>query len=190
MTRKPQAAFTLPEVLVVIALVAVMSSLLAGIFLSNNRFYENQSGEIQAVSAARQAADYLNEAGRASTSLSASIVYSWTTYTQGANLVIFQMPALDASKAIIAGTYDYVILGRDPDNPFPTRLIYIVSAAPGSYRKSRLVELSNKLASINFTYDNADPNIARNINYDLTLTYAGRTPGSETVHGGVSLRNK
>src|SRR3989344_3878698 len=181
--KNRHGGFTVAEILVVIAILAVISVLLVGIFLANSRFYENQSGEIQAVSATRLATDYLNDAGRASVSLAASIIYSGTTYTQGPTLVIFKMPALDTSKNIISGSYDYIVLGRDPGNT--SRLVYVVSASAGSYRKSRLLELSNKLTSINFTYDNADPNIAKNVNYDVTLTYDGRTPGTEKIYGGV-----
>lgn len=180
--------FTLAEVIVVTALLAILMTLGVGIFLSNNRFYETQTGEVTSINSTRQAGDKINEYTRTALAFVTSRVHNSITYTAGAQTLILQLPAVDSSSEIIAGVYDYVIVSIDPNNS--SRLILIVDSNPFSDRPAQLLELTNKLSILNFTYDNADLALARKVNYQIKVQETTRYPASEEVFGAASLRNK
>lgn len=180
--------FTLAELLVVVALAAILMMFGAQIFLMNNRFYENQTQEILSVNSTREAADRINEYGRAASSFVNSYVYSSVTYNTGAQTVIFRLPSINSSGGVISGVFDYVIVSVDPGNS--SRLVLIVDPGAGSVRRARNLQLTDKLVAINFTYDNTDLALAKKVTYDFTVMYPGRSAASEQVHGAVNFRNK
>ena len=179
--------FTLVEVLVVTALVVVLVLIGTGVFLANNLFYENQTGKVSAVNATREAADRIAQFGRGAESLVSTYTYASITYNTGTGTVIFKLPSLDASDQIISGTYDYAMVTLDPVSP--SKLWLIVDANPTSSRPERTLLLTDKLTSINFTYNNPDLTIANSVTYNLVVTSAGRNPATEQVYGRVTLRN-
>ncbi len=185
--RKP-AGFTLVELLVVVALFAILVILIVGIFLSNSRFYETQTGEVRAINATREAADRLNEYTRGAIEFVSSYVYNSVNYTSGTGTVILKLPSLDAAKNVIANTYDYVIFGANPNAS--NRLELIVDPHPSSIRLPRVLQVSDKLTAVNFTYDNPDFAQARRVSYDMQVTEFGRSQASEQVFGSATLRNK
>lgn len=174
--------------LVVIAIASVLSVFAAGIFIANNRLYQNQSGEITAVSATRQIADRVNEYGRTAVGIVASRAYGGTTYTTSAETVIFQVPSVDASNQIIANTYDYAFVTKDLSNA--SRLLLMLEVNAASARLARNTELTDKLSIVSFTYDNATPSLANNVTYRVKVDTGGRSPGIEDLRGGITLRNK
>jgi prepilin-type N-terminal cleavage/methylation domain-containing protein len=182
------SGFTLSEILVVTALMAILVVLGVGIFLSSNQFYQTQSGGVRFNNEAREAADQLVLYVRTAIAFVPSHVYNSVTYTTGANLIVLQLPSLDSSNQIIPNTYDYAIIGQDPNNS--ARLILTVAPDPASNRHGRFLELSNKLNSINLSYDNSDFNLAHAVDYQFSLADSGRFPASEQISGSVTLRNK
>ena len=186
--KKSRFGFTLAEVLVVIGLIAILSVFAVGIFLSNNQFYQTQSGEINSIVSTRLISDRINEYGRVANSIVASRAFSGATYTTGAETVIFQIPSVNGSGGIIAGTYDYVVVSEDLSDA--TRLRLILDPNASSARISRDIELTTNLTSVSFTYSDADPTLAKNVNYEVRVTEGGRYQSTERVTGGVTLRNK
>ena len=159
-----------------------------GVLISNNRFYSSQSGEIKSINSTREAGDKINEFARSANSFVVSHIYSSVTYTTGSALVVFQIPSIDSSGGIVASTYDYAIIGQDPNDS--SRLLMVMDADAASDRKDRLVELSDKLSSISFIYDNIDLSLAKNIIYDITVTEdLGANPASEHVTSSATIRN-
>lgn len=179
--------FTLSEILVVIALLTVLIAVGVRIFFSNNLFYENQTGKIDSIRAAREAADRLGEYGRLAAAIESSYTYNSVNYSSGVSTVIFRVPSLDSNGAIIAGVYDFAIITASTTPAGSLELL--VDASPGSSRPSRTLLLSNKVSSVAFTYDDPTPALAKNITYDLTITQTGRFPALERVRGSVTLRN-
>lgn len=179
--------FTLVEIIVVVAISVVLILVGTGIFLSNGRFYENQKGEIMSVNATREAADRVNEFARGADSILSSRIFGGTNYTTDAAGVIFRLPAIDSSGNLLAAAYDHIFFGRDPGNA--SRLLLIVDGAAGSLRGSRTLEVSNRLAAVTLAYDDADPTLAGQVIYTITVTETGRSPGSEEVTGTATLRN-
>lgn len=182
------AGFTLVEILVVTGLVGILMVIGVAIYLANNRFYETESGEIFSVANTRDAADKISEYGRLAAGLVSSHVYASVTYNTGATAAVFRVPSINSSGQIITGTYDYVVIGRDPENS--SRLILILDADPGSSRTERTLQLTDKLAALSFTYDDADPSFAKNMNFEIRVTQTGRYPATEQIYGGVTFRNK
>lgn len=179
--------FTLAEVLVVIFLFVILIMTVVGIFLYNNRFYENQSGEIASIHAAREASDRVNEFARQALFIESSYTYNSVNYNTGPGTVIFRLPALEADDDIIVGVYDYAVIGASSTVP---NLLELISAPhPSSARPARYLLLSDKLTALTFTYDNANLALAKNISYDITVTETGRHPAEERVRGSATLRN-
>ena len=180
--------FTLAEILVVTAIAAILMVVGVAIYLSNNRFYQNQSAEIRVVSNTRQAADRISEFGRNAVGIESSYVYDSVTYATGATAAVLKVPSINSSGGVISETYDYIIVAQDPDDS--SRLILIADPAPGSNRAERVLELTDRLDLINFIYDNVTPSLAKNVNFQIRVRDNGPFPASEEVYGGVTLRNK
>lgn len=180
--------FTLAEVLVVTALFAILAVLGAEIFLQNNRFYETQGGEILSISATRESGNKIEEFTRMGIAFENSHAYAGTTYTLGPTAVVVKMPAVDAAGNVISGAFDYAIVAANP--VAAAKLEFILDADAASARRDRLVLLSDKLSSLNFTYDNADPAAARQVEYEIAIQQTGRNPAGERLYGRVTLRNK
>ncbi|MDP3741452.1 MAG: hypothetical protein Q8R08_03975 [bacterium] len=179
--------FTLAEILVVTFLFVLLIMIGVGIFLYNNRFYENQSGEIASIQASREATDRINEFARLALAFAPNHVYNSISYTTGSTTVVFRLPAIEADDDIIAGVYDYVIIAAS--STAPNLLELISSPHPSSSRLGRYLLLTDKLTSITFTYDDANLPLAKNVFYDLTITETGRHPAKERVRGSATLRN-
>ncbi len=176
------------EVLVVTFLLAILVTLGVGIFLSNNKFYENESGKVLNNNATREAADRINEYTRAATKFAASRVYDGVNYATGATVLVLEIPAINSQGQIISGIFDYVIVAQDPNAA--NRLILIVDPHPSSLRLPRFHELTPALTSLSFTYDNSDLSLARKVDYTIKVRQTGRYPASDQIAGSASLRNK
>lgn len=188
MNKSFLTGFTLAEILIVCGLFAILITIGAGIFLSHNRFYENQAGEISSINSTREAADRINEYARAAIILVSSYTYNSVLYTSGSQIVIFGLPAIDSANNIIEGSFDYVIIGANPVHP--NRMELIVDPNPSSARIARNLLLTDRLTSLTFTYDNQDFSQVRKISYEFRVTDIGRSPGTERVFGSSTLRNK
>jgi len=185
--RNP-SGFTLAELVVVIGLFGILLVLGFGILLSNYRFYANQSDEIRAVNATREAGNRLSELARGAGAFVVSYTYGSTTYTTGPTTVILQIPSIDSSDAIIVGSFDYGIVTQDLVSS--NRLIIITDPDPQSARRERTLELTDKLTGFLLTYDNSDLALAKNVEYEITVTYdAAASPATEHVVGAATLRN-
>ncbi len=180
--------FTLAEVLVVTGLMSILISLGVGIFLANNKFYQNQTGKVLNVNVTREAADRINEYTRLGITFATSHIYNLVTYTTGPETLILQIPSVESDGDIISGVFDYVIITKDLGAA--NRLLLIVDSHPSSSRLARFYEITSALTSLSFTYDNADLSLARKVAYQIDVLQAGRYPASEQINGSASLRNK
>lgn len=187
MKKNQKLGFTLAEILVVTFLFVILTMIGAGIFLYNNRFYESQTGEIASIHAAREAGDKINEFARQALAIETAYTYNSVNYSTGSGMVVFRLPSIEADDDIIAGVYDYVIIGAS--STAPNLLELISSPHPSSLRPGRYLLLSDKLTALIFTYDNVNLALAKNIIYDITVRETGRNPAQERVRGSATLRN-
>lgn len=180
--------FTIAELVVVTALTAVLMLVGVEIYLTNNKFSENQTSKISAINAVREIADRIYEYGRPAQSLVASYTYNSDIYSTGAETVIFEIPSIDAVGALIPSAYDHAIISVDPDNA--ARLMLFVDPAGSSARPARSVQLTDHLTLASFTYDSADPAAAAEVTFQVRVTEGIKNPATEQVYGEVFLRNK
>lgn len=184
-----RSGFTLVEILVITALAALMIVLGTGIFFLTNRFYESQTAQIFATTAAREIGDRISEYTRLAQNFTPSYVYDGTTYTTDSQTLILELQAVDSSDNFLAGVYDYVIFAQSPW--ISSELELIVDPGAGSARLPRRLRLTDKLVNLTFSYDNADLALARRAVYDFTVTdTTGRYPATQTLSGSGTLRNK
>src|SRR5689334_16825309 len=101
--------FTLVEILIVVALVAVSSMVLADMFIGHNRLYRTQTAELNVTGDARTSLDdidgYVRQANRT--------LDSYSTYIAGSEVLILQIQSINSSNQLIAGTFDYVVYYLD-----------------------------------------------------------------------------
>ena len=90
--------------------------------------------------------------------------------------VIFELPSVDASGSIIAGTYDYVGIHASS-----TEAYRLVDAAPTSSRVDEKKRLTNVLDAVSFSYDDANFSLVTNITASATT--------SSVVRGETMLTN-
>lgn len=186
--RKSGAGFTLAEILVVVSLFTVAVLVITSVYFSNNQFYNQENVKTILQNSSREAADKIMEFGRLAVTFVNTYTIGSTVYTADSELVIFRIPSIDGSNNIIAGTYDYAVIGKNPSNPL--RFELIVDANPASSRKSRSLLFSDKLLSLVFAYDNPDFSLARKMDYNFSLQQIGKTTVTQTMAGSVTLRNK
>ena len=176
--------FTLAEVIVVIALMAVLSIFLVGIFFANSRFYASQSDQIRSDQNSRTIADRMEEYGR----VAVSVMATTTGYTTDSDTVVFRIPSLNGTGQVIADTYDVIVFTKDLVNA--NEFKWVLSPNAASSRPAIDSTLTEKLQSVSFTYDNVNMGLVRNMNYALQIQQSGRYNSSIQLNGGITLRNK
>ncbi len=178
---KSYGGFTLIEMVIVIALVAIASMVLADMFVSHNRLYRTQTAELNVTGDARTALDdidsYVRQANRT--------MESYSTYTAGSQVLILQIQSINSSKQLISATYDYVVY-------------YLVSGSlyrqvipnAASTRTAVTKKIANNVTALTFTYNDANYPQVTKVTTDMTLLEnAGIQNRTISISSQASLRS-
>ena len=144
-----QRAFTLIEIVIVIGLFAIMVLGIAQLYIVFGRVITMQSSSISVTLGGSAIVDTVRVAGLRCCVVQ-SHTFSGVSYNSGTTTAIFELPAIDASGAIIVGTFDYVGIYVSSTTVYRT-----VDAAVGSSRTSGTKVLTDSLGALTFTYDTA-----------------------------------
>lgn len=178
-------AFTLVEVIITVALSVVLVLAIAQLYIVYGRAIEFQQSSIAITLGGSSIMDSVRSAGLQAGHVVASHTFSGVVYTSGTTTAIFELPAIDASGAIIASTYDYIGIATSSTNAYR-----LVDAAAGSARISGQKKLTSNLNAISFTYDNSDFSLVKSITVDATTTAVVREQAAQThLREHVYLRN-
>lgn len=178
-------AFTLIEVVITVALFAVLMFGLSQLYLVNNRVVTLQRSTMGVALDAGSIVDAVRLAASQADHVVASHTFSGVPYTSATTTVVFELPAVDASGSIIANTYDYIAIYSSGANVYR-----VIDAAPGSDRLSGMKQLADVLGGISFTYDTASfPSVASvTVNATTTALVKGQTTQAH-LREHIYLRN-
>lgn len=179
-------AFSLIEVIIVVAISALVAGALANIFFYYNSSYLYQNASVNVSSSAASFLNEMSELALQAKTISTSRAVSGTTYTTGSTTVVFELPAMNSSGDVLPNAYDYAILYATS-----THLYRILDVHGSSVRKASTVQYSDVLSNLTLTYDNATPANATSITVDLSTatTSRGKTAATQ-LKQTVYLRNK
>lgn len=178
-------AFTLIEVLITIALFAVLIAAITQLYVVFGRMVSLEQSTIGASLSVSSVVDAVRVAGLEAGAVVNTHTFSGVGYSSGTTTVLFELPAIDASGVPIPDAYDYI--GVHATGASVYRL---VDAAPGSFRTSGTKRLTSVLDELRFTYDAPDFASVTSVTVDATTSAvaAGET-AFRHLRGNVFLRN-
>ena len=176
-----QRAFSLIEIVIVIAIVGVCGLVIADLFIGHNRLYKTETAELNITGDARESLDDVDNFVR----LANRTLSSYSTYTAGPQVLILQIQSINASNQLIAGTYDNVVYYMVGSNFF--RQIFPDAA---SSRIATTKKLGSNVNSLVFTYNNVNYTLVTQVTTDLTVQEnAGLQSRAITLSSKSKLRN-
>lgn len=173
--NKMKKGFTLVEIIVVFAFVAIISLILANIIIRYTGFYNRQQAEVSANTDNRLILDDIYSVARQSVSVVNSIIVSGQTFTTSTNTLIVKLPSVNSAGEPITNTFDHFIFYQDASDQKLFRRRIVPDAL--SFRPAAFSVLTSNLQTIAFSYDNVDPQLATVITAAITTT---KTEGGET----------
>jgi len=173
--------FTLIETVMIVALAVLLLLATVQLYLVYNRSLSAQKSTISVMLGSGNLVDAVYTAALQADHVVASHTFSGLLLTTGTSIVVFELPTVDSSGAILA-TFDYVGFYASGTSAYRA-----VDAAVGSARASGTKQLTSVLQALTFTYDNATPSLVSNVTMDATTTQAGAT--SNHIRKQTYLRN-
>ncbi|MFA5997800.1 MAG: prepilin-type N-terminal cleavage/methylation domain-containing protein [Candidatus Paceibacterota bacterium] len=177
--------FSLIELVITIALSVILMLAIAQLYVVYGRVIAFQKSSIDVALGGSGIMDAARAAGLQARRVVAAHTFSGVAYASGTTTAIFELPAIDASGAIIAGAYDYIAISASGTNAYR-----LTDAAPGSARLSGEKRLTGVLDALSFAYDNPSfPSVA-SVTVDAT-TSATRNGETAYTHlrSHIYLRN-
>lgn len=154
--------FTLVETFIVVGISVVALVALTNLFLIFNSTYGNQQVFMAVAGSASTAMNAFEAAILPADQVLASHDFSGTVYSSSATTLVLELPSVDSSGNIIAGTKDYIAFYSSS-----ATLYRLTQAGAGSIRASGLTQLSTTLNSLSFTYDNGDSTKVTSVTADI-----------------------
>lgn len=179
-------AFTLVEILVVLAIVSFIVAAITDLLLHYNSTLTLQQATIDVDMSANQVVYEVEQAALQASAISASHTFGSATYYSGSSALVLQVPSIDSSGNIISGSNDYIAFFATST----TNAYEVVDAAVGSSRGDTTRLLSDVLSTLTFTYGTTTPANATSTTVDVvTSTMVGTTTISRHLDEQVYLRN-
>ncbi len=138
--------FSLFEVLITSLIGLLISGYIISIFVKNTGLAYQQSTTVSAGLDINQSLGQITSYIKQAESVSAS----YSSYTTSSDVLVLQLPSLDASGNILSGVSDYVVITPDSTNKQILRLLVFPNSS--SSRKSANIVLSTLLKNIAFVY--------------------------------------
>ncbi|MEK7086215.1 MAG: prepilin-type N-terminal cleavage/methylation domain-containing protein [Patescibacteria group bacterium] len=177
--------FTLVEVLITTALFTALMVAVVQLYVVYGRVILFQKSSIGIVLGGSSIVDAVRMAGLQATHVVASHSFSGASYNSGTMTAIFELPAINASGAIITSAYDYIGISASSTNVYR-----LIDAAPGSARVSGTKQLTTVLGALSFTYDNTSFPSVTSVIVDATTTAILKGSTAQThLRERIYLRN-
>jgi len=177
--------FTLIEVLVTVALSAVLILAITQLYLVYGRIIMSQTSSIDVTLGGSNIIDAARAAGLQAKRVVATHAFSGTNYSSGTTTAIFELPAIDVSGALITNTYDYIGIHASSTNAYR-----LIDAAPGSSRMSGTKRLTDVLGALSFAYDSPSFPSVTSVTVDATTSAVVRGETLQMhLRGHIYLRN-
>lgn len=180
MVSKP--GFSIIEVVSGFALIGLVSILIASLYFAHFRLFSNQNTSIEVSSQNKTALNEMINQIRESQSV-VSTCSACAGDTTGSTVLVLRLWPINASGEPFdpgASAYDYMVYKRDTtDN---AKLIKKTLPDATSTRANQTKTISSNVSNLQFSYDNADPNLITEVTVELT--------NSETLNGKTQTSNQ
>lgn len=178
-------AFTFIEVVITVALFSLLTLAITELYIMYGRITLFQQSSIAVVLGGSSIVDTVHTAGLQALQVVATHIFSGVEYNSGTTTALFELPAIDASGAIIPNAYDYIGIATSSTSAYR-----LVDAAQGSARVSGEKRLTDVLEALRFTYDNPSFPLVTSVTVDATTSATVRGDVTQThLRGSVYLRN-
>jgi|GEM_PF-513181 len=208
--RRPARGMTLIEMLIVVALSAVIMIALLSLYMAGQKYFFNQNSRADTIEESRMPMAWLSRDIRdASQVHEGAVVVNGQTFATSANCLVLDVPSIDGTGLIIAGSVDYVVYSY---SSALHQLLRIVSPNGGVRPSARRVMADNLVSDgagglpFKLKYFRSDGTTEVTSGYEdatngafiveVELTSQGRSiqrgsqPFTETVRTQAKLRNK
>jgi len=173
---------TLVEVLVAMAISALLLAALTNLFGTFNALYNYQNASRHTADASGAVLHAVEEAATPADRILSTHDFSGTSYGSNAGSLVLEIPSINASGVLVSGQYDYVAFYRAGTSAYR-----VTNVSIGSARRSGTTRLGDTVVSLNFTYDNSDVTQAKAVTIDVVASTTVR--GAQTTsHLSETLR--
>lgn len=186
---KKRCGATILEGLIVVAILAVIFTLLAAIFVGQATFFQRENARLDSALDNTRALNDILMQSREALMVMPTLSIDSVLYTSGTEQLILKLYSLNAAGAFITSSFDYVVYYRNAI--YPNKLMKKVAPALASSRTAVTKSLDNNVSALNFSYNSPDFNqVDRITAYLETAKMAAGTNfvTSSTIH--TILRNK
>ncbi len=191
-TKSRAQGLTLIEVVISLAIVAVILVALLSLYTTGQKYFINESARAATIEASRYPLAWITRDVKEAT----GVVSAWDVYATSSNSLVLQLPSVDSSGVIIdiATNFDYIIYRVNSN-----KLERIIDALDGVSARSdgSRVLAENVNSMVISYYDSAGGVLTSGFeaatNLSLALTTSRQGLGrtfQETLSTGVKLRNK
>lgn len=199
--RRPASGMTLIEILIVVAISAIIMIALLSLYMAGQKYFYNQNSRADAIEGSRMPMTWISRDVRDANQVhdTAVTAYNGTSYNSGANTIVLDTPSIDVSGLIITGSTDYIIYTYDATT---RRLLRIVSPTAGVRSNDTRIMADNLVGTpFALTYYDQNGNVitstlsnAFTVEIELTAQSRAIQRGGqnfvETVRTQAKLRNK
>lgn len=141
MTASRPRGMTLIELLIGVALSALLLIALLALYIEGQKQFFNQNSRADTIDEIRTDMARISRDIRDAANVAVSTTaYDGQQYTTGADCVVLETPSLDGSGLIIPGSVDHIIYSYDSGN---NRLVRIVSPQGGTRQSQRTIQAVN-----------------------------------------------
>jgi type II secretory pathway component PulJ len=184
--HRTQNGFTIIEVVIVIGLSTILLIGLMQLYEWHQRSFLFEEAKVLTTTDVRKTMQSMSEYIAQASSIQASRAFGTTTYTTGSQVIVLQVPSINASDTVIANTYDYIAFHLTNGEVYQ-----IIEPASGSTRQVVNRRLADNVQTFTLTYDNATPASASAVTIDIVATISTRAgEASTSLSDTIFLRNQ
>lgn len=161
--RKIKKGFTVLELTIAMALLAILSVIIATIVIRSGIIFEKQTGSVEVGLSNRFVLDDIAQQVRTAKLVESNFTGDGQNFTTGTDTLILKLPSIDNSGAAIANTFDRVVYylnaGKINKKVFPDA---------ASSRKKITQILTTTTKTLKFAYNNSNVASTSAVTVDLT----------------------
>lgn len=170
--------FTLIEVSVVLFFAGLLLVVMFNLYDWHSKIYSYQQAYVRVSTGNRQVVSTMQDYITQSYKVLSSATINGVNYTTGSDVLVLQLPALDANNNVIFGLWDKVAFYKSGFNIFIQ-----VEPDPGSSRLNLNKILNDSVQSFVLTYNNVNLSLVNKVTLSLTSAAQAR---SQTVSSGMT----
>jgi type II secretory pathway pseudopilin PulG len=193
---------TLIELLIVVAISAVIMIALLSLYMAGQKYFFNEDAKADAIEDSRMPMTWISRDVREALQVVATHgAYTTTTGTPSqSDVIVLEVPSIDpGTGGLMTGSQDYIIYRRNP--AYPEKLERIIEAAAGTGRQSRTRVMADAVNAFGLIYYKQDgitqaSTITDTFIVDVTLSSTKKGiqrpnhPFVEALNTRIRLRNK